>query len=82
MRTRAELIKLAVERLLDVFESFERKADSPAPAPPEPEPRKLRPSEQPGIDMNDLRRSIPRARPPRRPGQQSKRYNGIWTYWE
>jgi hypothetical protein len=40
MRTRAELIKLAVERLLDVFEAFERKPDPPAltSEPPEPEP--------------------------------------------
>ena len=79
---RDELIKLAVERLLDIFELFERKADPPVSEPPEPEPRQLRQSEQPGVSMNDLARSVPRARPPRRPGMQQRRFNGLWSYWE
>lgn len=40
MRTRSEIIRIAVERLFDVFLSFER---SDAPSPPEP----LEPPEPP-----------------------------------
>ena len=80
-RTRDEIIKLAVERLIDIFELFERKADPPAPAPPELEPRPLRQSEQPGVSMNELARSVPRPKPPRRPGMQVRRWSGVhWHY--
>jgi hypothetical protein len=85
MWSRLEFIKFIAEherRLITaLYEGFKPDAPEP-PARPEPEPRKLRQSEQPGIDMNDMLRSCPRPRPPRRPGQQSKRSNGYWSYWE
>jgi hypothetical protein len=33
-----------------------------------------------GISMNSIARSVPRPRPPRAPGQQSKSYNGLWWH--
>ena len=66
--TRNEIIRRAVEALLDIFQASERKDVSPEPpSRPEPEPRQLRQSEQPGINMNDMLRSIPKPRPPRKP---------------
>ncbi len=79
MRTTDELIKLVVERLVRLLFEHESKPDTPeprAPRPEPPEPRKLRQSEQPGLDMNDLIRSIPKPRPPRAPGMQSRRCAG------
>ena len=54
-RSKDELIKLAVERLLRLLD-YAPRDEAPEPAPrPEPEPRKLRQSEQPGVDMNDMK---------------------------
>ena len=33
------------------------------------------------ISMNDMIRSIPPPRPPRRPGTQSRRFNGLWWHY-
>jgi hypothetical protein len=32
------------------------------------------------VEMNALARGIPRPRPPRAPGKQSRRFNGLWYY--
>ena len=70
MWTRLEFAKFIIEherRLIKaLYEGFSSDAPEPPPAT-EPEPRKLRQSEQPGIDMNDMLRSIPKPRPPRKP---------------
>ena len=95
MRTRDEIIKIAVARLLDVFQAFER-SDAPSTPEPEPEPapkvsrfkpgtqewfRQLAPSRTDrGVDMNDMLRSIPKPKPPRRPGTQIERWNGLWWH--
>ena len=66
MRSRDELIRLAVKRLLRLLD-YAPRDEAPEPAPrPEPKPRKLRQSEQPGVDMNDMLRSVPPPRPPRK----------------
>ena len=33
------------------------------------------------VGMNDIARSAPRLRPPRRPGQQERRWNGAWWHY-
>jgi hypothetical protein len=83
MWTRSELIALINTRdmLIKLITNRERAAvTEPSPAP-EPPPRKLRQSEQPGISMNELARSVSRQRPPRAPGQQRRRFNGLWWYY-
>jgi hypothetical protein len=71
MWTRSEFAKFIIEherRLIKALYEHGFSSDAPEPPPaPEPEPRKLRQSEQPGIDMNDMLRSIPKPRPPRKP---------------
>jgi len=75
MWSRSEFAKFIVERERQLIraldEGFKPDAASEAPAAPEPEPRKLRQSEQKGIDMNDLLRAADaerRRRPlPRKP---------------
>lgn len=86
MWTRSELIALITTRdtLVKLIANREREAAAkPEPPPvPEPgEPRKLRQSEQPGISMNSLARTVQRPRPPRAPGQQSRRFNGLWWHY-
>jgi hypothetical protein len=70
-------------------------APAPEPAPPKPEPipkgetyqemlqRKIRDDVRAGraISMTALGKSIPRAKPPSRPSQQARRFNGFWHYW-
>jgi hypothetical protein len=84
--SRSEFAKFILEherRLIEaLYEGF--KPDTPEPRPPRPEPpepKKLRQSELPGVDMNDLLRSISKPRPPRSPGQQQVRSNGRWAWW-
>ena len=91
MLTAAKLARFFIERERELFKFLKEHTladDTPKPKPklkpePEPEPRKLRQSEMPGIDMNDLRRHCDqqRQRPPRAPGQQQRRFNGAWWYW-
>jgi hypothetical protein len=82
MWTRSEFAKFIIEherRLIKaLYEGFKPDAPEP-PSRPEPEPRQLQQSEQPGISMNSIARSIPKLRPPRAPGRQSRRWNGY--YW-
>jgi hypothetical protein len=83
--TNSELIKLLIrqkDELIKFLGALGYSSDAPEPPPvrPEPEPPRLRPSQQKGVDMNDLLRSIPKARVPRGPNQQSQpRWNGY--YW-
>jgi hypothetical protein len=72
------LVRLVTD-FVDVLLTSDRKADTPAVL----EFGSLRQSEMPGIDMNDLRRHCDahRARPPRAPGMQSRRYNGFWWHF-
>lgn len=74
MRSKAELLRYLFERERALVEFlFEREDKAAASEPtPEPEPRKLRQSERPGVDMNDMLRSIPKPKPPRRPS---------WARW-
>lgn len=71
MWSRSEFIKFIAaheRRLIEaLYEGFRPDAPEPPPAPEPPAPRKLRQSEQPGISMNELARSIPKRKPPRRP---------------
>ena len=73
-----------------VPEAEGRAAPAPAP-PPEPAPKAKAgsqawyvqlppPKADLGISMNDMLRSIPPPRPPRRPGTQSRRFNGLWWH--
>jgi hypothetical protein len=78
-RTRDEIIKLAVERLLDLFQAFEERPSNPRrpePEPPEPQSRR-----EQSISMNEIARSIPKPRPPRAPGLQTRRFNGSWWHY-
>lgn len=52
MSIRDDLLNRAIEGLL-AYLKYEKRTAAPAP-PPEPEPRKLRQSEQPGIDMRKM----------------------------
>ena len=83
MLTKNKLLTLLAENnrmLVDLLWGSEAAALEPAPEPPAP--RKLRPCEQPGIDMNTLLRSCEKSKPPRAPGTQILRFNGIWHYWK
>jgi hypothetical protein len=84
--TRSEFAKFIVaheRRLIEaLYEGFKPDAPELRPSRPEPpEPRKLRQSEQAGVDMNDLIRGIPKPRPPRAPGTQTRRFNGYWWHY-
>jgi hypothetical protein len=88
MWTRSEFAKFIIEHERRLIKApyehgFSSDAPEPRPSRPEPEPRQLRQSEQPGISMNELARSIPRPRPPRAPGRQSisPRFNGLWWHY-
>ena len=39
------------------------------------------PKEANGLSMNSLLRSIRKPRPPRAPGQQTRKFNGLWWYF-
>lgn len=83
MLTKSNLLALLAEnnrKLVDLLWGSETKADAPEPAPEPPAPRKLRQSEL-RVDMNDMLRSIPRPKPPRAPGMQSRRFNGLWWHY-
>lgn len=75
----SELIKLLTE-LLALLRAQVPVPSEPEPEP-EPEPRALRRTEQPGISMNEIARSIPRPKPPSRPGRQQLRHNGRWSHY-
>jgi hypothetical protein len=65
-----ELAKAIADELVKVLRPQQHKNDAPEPRPSRPEPpapRKLRQSERPGISMNELARSVPKPKPPRRP---------------
>lgn len=87
MWTRSEFAKFIIEherRLITaLYEGFKPDAPEPPPAPEPPEPKQLRQSERPGITMNELARraSAARPKPPSRPGQQQRRFNGSWWYY-
>lgn len=67
----------------------------PPPPPPRPEAKfkpgtqawfkalqRAPPTEANGISMNELARRFGRKpRPPRAPNQQSRRWSGLWWYW-
>jgi hypothetical protein len=94
--TKADLIQFIIDlkRNVDALASSVTATPSPEPAPepePTPKPKHLPGSMQwftqlapprtgDGVTMNELARSIPRARPPRAPGRQSRRFNGFWHY--
>ncbi|MBR1070234.1 hypothetical protein ABIF66_008850 [Bradyrhizobium japonicum] len=89
MRTIAELIDLALrrERQAEAIE-LEPVELEPSPSPPQNETamarwRRLnaRPaSRSESIEMNAIARSMAIARPPRAPGQQGRKFNGLWWY--
>jgi hypothetical protein len=70
MWTRSEFAKFIIEherRLIKaLYEGFKPDAPEPPPSRPEPEPRKLRQSERPGVDMNDMLRAAERERKAKR----------------
>ena len=70
-------LESARAQLLDLLWRDEAKASAPEPEPePEAQPRSK------SISMNEIARSIPKPRPPRAPGQQRLRSNGIWSYYD
>jgi len=97
MRTRDEIVRLALESLLALFErpnNPRRPEPEPAPEPvPERNPHPAGSNEwfrwcsrhphprEPGISMNEIARGIKPPRPPRRPGQQVQKSNGFWDYY-
>jgi hypothetical protein len=64
---RDDLVVRAIEGLVRLLQDYRPKAKAPEPAPDELEPRALRQSERAGVDMNDMLRSIPKPKPPRKP---------------
>jgi hypothetical protein len=91
-----ELVKAVADQLAKLLRPQAPKSDDYEPEPPPPKPlphMKLKPGTQewfrslpkptrkPGdITMNELARRVPKARPPRKPGQQRWRFNGLWRY--
>jgi hypothetical protein len=82
MWTKAELFSLIAGR--------ERKADASAKSAPRGKPapgsqewfKSLPPPRKDGISMNEIARaaSAEKPKPPRRPGMQSRRFNGYWWH--
>ena len=84
-------------RLLQLLLNFEPQADAPEPEPepePAPKPKSKHPPgsmewylalppgrKGGGLSMNEMARGAPKLRPPRRPGMQSRRYNGLWWHY-
>ena len=81
MTFNGKMIQLLTE-LLAQLRAQAREDDEPrAPRAPEPEERRLRQSERPGVDMNDLRRAADRERSQRRLPRSPEECRRL-RYWE
>ena len=86
-----------IRRALDVLDLSGPTSPAPEPPEEPPEPKRKvgpapgsqawykqlpPPARNPDdVSMNSIARSIPRRAPPRAPGQQARRFNGMWWHY-